>query len=271
MTAMTTTTPRIPSVARLRSGTSRILWAVAPFAALVMVWQLVVTLRLVPTMWLPAPGTVWDTFVGMLGTGTYMRDITTSFGRLALGVLVAGSTGIGLGLVMGRNRALAEFLEPVITFMNALSGIAWVPLAILWFGLGTTAVTFIIWNSMFFLILFNTITGVRSVPRAYESAMRTMGAGSWAIVRDALFPGALPNIVTGLRQAIGFGWRALMAAELLAASSGLGYLIYKAGYSYRADIVLVVLITVGMIWLCLDRLLFVPFENWTIRRWRLTS
>lgn len=260
-----------PTLYRLRAIGSRLFWAVIPFVAAIAVWQWVFVSGVVPKIWLPAPGTVWNAFLEVVETGTYLDNIGASLSRLLLGVLVSGTLGISLGVLMGLRRGFADFVDPLISFLNALSGIVWIPLAILWFGLGTVTVTFIIWNAMFFLILFNTLVGVKTVPRIYEAAILTMGGGHWRVIRDVLVPGALPNIVTGVRLGMAFGWRALIAAELFAASSGLGFMIYRAGYGFRSDIIIVGLITIGCIWMVIDRLVLVPFENWTIRRWRLVT
>lgn len=272
MTALAQSVPAaIPLRVRLRKRVTDLAWVVFPFASAILVWQLIVMAALVPKLWLPSPLAVWNAFMELVATGTYLQHIQASLGRLLIGIVVSGVLGISLGVAMGLRRGFAEFVEPLINFLNALSGIVWIPLAILWFGLGVVTVTFVIWNAMFFLILFNTLVGVKSVPRIYESALLTMGGSRWAVIRDVLLPGALPNIVTGMRLGMAFGWRALIAAELFAASSGLGYMIYVAGYQFRSDIIIMGLITIGTIWLVIDRLVLVPFERWTIQRWRLVT
>jgi taurine transport system permease protein len=179
--------------------------------------------------------------------------------------------GLVLGVVMGLNRGVAEFFEPLCSFLNAMSGIAWIPLALIWFGIGPKSVTFILWNSIFFLVLFNTMLGVKAVPRIFEHAVLTLGGSRWRVIRDVMLPGALPNIVLGLRMGISFGWRALIAAEMIGASSGLGFRIWDAASFHRSDIILGGIILIGLIWLCTDRLLLVPLERWTIERWGLVT
>jgi NitT/TauT family transport system permease protein/taurine transport system permease protein len=259
-----------PNVWRLaRRNLGALLWIAAPFVTLLIAWQVLVSAELVPPIWLPAPLVVWSTLTTMVGSGGFLNQIWISVGRLLLALVASSVTGIALGAIMGTHRTIAEFMSPLVTFMNALAGILWVPLAILWFGVGSFTVEFLIWNSMFFLILHNTLVGIRSVPSIYEAAIRTLGGGRWAVMRDVLIPGALPNIVTGLRVGMAFGWRALIAAELFAASSGLGFTVYKASYQFRSDVIIVALITIGIVGLCIDRLVFMPFEKATIRRWGL--
>ncbi len=265
------TLARIRMSIRPRAVVDHLFWTVTPFVTLISVWQAVASAGVVSRLWLPSPGTVWSAFLEVLAAGTFLQNVEVSLGRLLLAAVVSYTLGICLGVLMGLRRGFADFVGPLISFLNALSGIVWIPLAILWFGLGPVTVTFIIWNAMFFLILYNTLVGVKSVPRIYESALLTMGAGRWRLIRDVLLPGALPNIVTGLRLGMAFGWRALIAAELFAASSGLGFMIYRAKDGFRSDIIVVGLITIGSIWLAMDRLLLVPLEKWTIRRWGLVT
>lgn len=250
---------------------SSVAWYLFPFAVLVAVWHLISASGVLPRIWLPSPLAVLAALQDLVASGQYVRSIESSLSKLLVGYCVSVVVGVSLGVLLGVRRSLADFVKPVISFFNALSGIVWIPLAILWFGLGTTTVTFIIWNSMFFLILFSTLLGVRSVPRVYENALLTMGASPWRVIRDVLVPGALPNIVTGLRLGMGVGWRALIAAEIFAAPTGLGQLIFNASYYFRTDVIFVGIITIGIIWLVTDRLVLVRFESWTIRRWGLVT
>jgi taurine transport system permease protein len=243
--------------------------ALFPFVVLVAAWQLATTMKLVPANFLPAPGEVLSAWSEVIADGSYFRHVAASMARLGIGFVVSSVLGIGLGIAMGLNRAFADFIQPPTSFFNALSGIAWVPLAITWFGLGPLAVTFIIWNAIFFLVLFNTLVGIKAVPRIYENAVLTLGGNRWQVITQVLIPGALPNVMTGLRMGMGFGWRALIVAEMIAASSGLGFMIFDARYYQRADLILVGIVTIGLIWLATDRLMLVPLERWTIERWGL--
>jgi NitT/TauT family transport system permease protein/taurine transport system permease protein len=242
-----------------------------PFAVLLLVWYLLAASGRFPRNFLPSPLAVADALRELVLDGRLMRNILDSIGRLSLGIVVSVAMALSLGLIMGLNRGLAEFLEPLVSFLNALSGIAWIPLSIVWFGIGPKSVTFIIWNSIFFLVLFNTMLGVKAVPQIFEHAVLTMGGSRWRVIRDVLLPGALPNIVLGLRMGIGFGWRALIAAEMIGATSGLGFMIFEASQFYRSDVILAGIIVIGIIWLCTDHLVLVPLERWTIERWGLVN
>ena len=165
---------------------------------------------------------------------------------------------------------LARMVEPVVSFFMAISGIVWLPIAIVWFGLGTSTVVFIIWNSVFFLIFANTVLGVRSVAAVLEDGVRTLGASRVHVVTRVLVPGALPHILEGLRSGLGFGWRALIAAEIIGATTGLGAMIYQAKEFLRSDIIVTGVIIIAAIGLLLDAALGLV-ERRTVERWGLVT
>ncbi len=242
-----------------------------PFAALVAAWAAVSRAGVLPAIFLPSPGEVAATAAALLRDGSLWVDIGASLGRMLVGIAASVPCAVGLGVVVGLHRRLAAVLEPVAGFFNALSGIAWLPLAVTWFGLGWASVTFIMFNTIFFLVFFNTLAGVRAVPRLFEQAVRTLGGGRRHVILQVLIPGAMPNIVTGIRLSIGFGWRALIAAEMIATSTGLGFLIFNAQNFHQTDTILVGIITIGALWLLTDRFLLQPLERWTVERWGLVA
>lgn len=258
---------RVVTSARLRWHGAQIAWNVMPFVVLVLAWYLLAISGTIPSVWLPSPTDVFTALRRMVQSGEYARDIEVSLRRLTLGFILSAGLGVSLGIIMGIWPKIGAAIMPLASFFSALSGIVWVPIAILWFGLGSATVAFIIWNSMFWVVLFNTLLGVQSVPAIYESALLTMGGRKARVVRDVVIPGALPNIVTGFRLGLGFGWRGLISAEIFAASSGLGFQIYNASYYLHTDVVIGVLITIGVIWLAIDRLCLAPLEKRTIQRW----
>lgn len=241
------------------------------FAVLLAAWAVATRAGLVPPIFLPAPAEVARTAWELARDGSLWINIGASLGRVLLGVIASVPLAVGLGVVVGLHRRLAAVVEPIAGFFNALSGIAWLPLAVTWFGLGWTSVTFIMFNTIFFLVFFNTLIGVRTVPRLFEHAVRTMGGRRRHVIFQVLIPGAMPNIVTGIRMSIGFGWRALIAAEMIATSTGLGFLIYNAANFHQTDTILVGILTIGVLWLCTDRLVLQPLERRTIERWGLVS
>lgn len=270
MTATSATRPLLPFLYR---PLVRRVWSVAtylfPFLVLVAIWHALAATGRFTINQVPPPALVAEVLWEMTLDGALIGHIGQSLGRLALGFVAGAGLGIVLGILIGMNRGAAEFIEPLVSFLNALSGIAWVPLAIVWFGIGPAAVTFILWNSIFFLVLFNTLLGVLSVPPIFRNAVLTLGGGRVHVIRDVLVPGAMPNIVLGIRMGMGFGWRALIAAEMIGATSGLGFMIYDASSYLRSDIIIAGVIVIGVLWVVTDRLLLVPLERWTVERWGL--
>jgi ABC-type nitrate/sulfonate/bicarbonate transport system permease component len=165
------------------------------------------------------------------------------------------------------NRTASALFMPPITFFQAIPGLAWVPLAILWLGLGPAAVTFIIFNSVFFPILFNTVLGIRSIPDNMVNAALCLGASPWVLVKDVYLPGALPSIVAGVRLGAGYGWRALIGGEMIATSTGLGFMIFDARQFLGTDVVILGMVVIGILWLVLDSLILRPLEKRTVIRW----
>lgn len=240
---------------------------ILPFMALVTGWWLASHSGHFSIGALPTPESVVAAVLDLASRGTFQADILASLGRLILGASVSIVLGVGLGILAGLNRYLGDLLLPLAAFFSAVSGIAWIPLAIMWFGLGTVAVTFVIWNSIFFLVFFNTVLGIRSVPRIMEQAIRTLGGGYRTLVLQVFLPGALPYIVSGIRTGLGFGWRALIAAELIAATSGLGFLIFDASHYFRTDEILAGIGTIGILWVIMDSVILTPLERMTVKRW----
>jgi len=260
---------RRSEAARRRRGAGAWLRGAAPFAVLLAAWYVLTARGVLPPIFLPPPADVGRVMWELLQDGSLPAHIGASLGRVLVGLLVSVPMGIGLGVAMGLRRGLARAVEPVASFLNSLSGIAWLPLAITWFGIGWVSVTFILWNTIFFLVLFNTLVGVRSVPKILEHGLLTLGGSRRHVIFQVLIPGALPSIVTGIRMSMGFGWRAILAAEMISSTNGLGFLIYNAANFHQTDTILVGILLIGAIWLVTDRLVLVPIERWTVERWGL--
>jgi taurine transport system permease protein len=203
----------------------------------------------------------------LTANGEIFRHIGASMYRLGLGFIVGFLLALPLGILVGVNKAASNFFTPPTTFFQAIPGLAWVPLAILWLGIGHKAVTFIIFNSVFFPILFNTILGIRSIPENMINAAHCLGASPWILVKDVYIPGALPSIVTGVRLGVGYGWRALIGGEMIACASGLGFMIFDARQFLGTDVVILGMIVIGVLWMIIDFFVLRPLEKRTIIRW----
>jgi taurine transport system permease protein len=248
-----------PKLARLRG--------LIGFVILLAVWQAATSSGLVKPLSFASPQAVWSVLVSGIADRSLLVNAGVSLERLVFSVVVAGTLGIIVGVIVGISRRIGAFIEPLAGFFNAISGIVWLPLAITWFGLTWKMLLFVIANSVFFIVFFNTLVGIRAVPRVYEQAIFTLGASRARAIADVLFPGALPGIIGGLRLGLGFGWRALIAAELVGATQGLGFMIYSAAQYLRTDVIVAGILVIGVIAFALDALLLGPLERATVQRW----
>jgi taurine transport system permease protein len=262
LAAVSIVPPRFP---RLRAAAA----FVAPLLAAVVLWEVLVRALDVNPRVFPSVEAVlragWETILD----GTLVKHIAASLGRVAVGTGLALALSIPLGVAMGLSRGVSAFFTPLLRFFSVLAGIAWIPIATLWFGYGFGAITFVIFNAVFFVVVYNTLLGVSSIPIALRRAAASLGAGPWATLWEVVLPGALPNIVTGVRTGLGFAWRGLIAAEMIATNVGLGYMLFTARDFYRTEVIVFGMIVIGLLWLLLDRLLLAPLERATIERWGL--
>jgi taurine transport system permease protein len=239
----------------------------APLAALVVLWQLIVVVLDVNPLVFPGVPAVVEAGIAGLRDGSLITHIAASLTRVAVGTAIALVLAIPLGIAMGVSRIVSDFLTPLFRFFSVLAGIAWIPIATLWFGYGFGAITFVIFNAVFFIVAYNTLLGVSTIPKELRHAAASLGATRLRMLTEVLLPGALPNIVTGIRTGLGFAWRGLIAAEMIATSTGLGYMLFLARDFYRTEVIVLGMIVIGVIWLMLDRLLLAPLERRTIERW----
>jgi len=219
-------------------------------------WQMASTMLLDATTatLLPPPTAVAKGFWELLETGELLRHLRDSLKRELVAFLWA-SLAIPLGLAMGWWKSVNEQVDPIVEVLRPVPPLAWIPLSILWFGIGDTQNQFIIFLGMFFPILLNTIAGVKNIEPNLVRAARCLGASETRVLRRVVFRASLPQILTGIRVGLGVGWMALVAAELVGANSGLGFLINDARTLLRTDYVIVGMITIGLVGLVIDRVI----------------
>jgi taurine transport system permease protein len=244
---------------------------VAPFAILIVLWAVLVPYFGVNPRLFPHLSSVILAAVEGIRDGSLLGHMGASLLRVLVGTVLALVAAIPLGIAMGVSPAVSAFLTPPLRFFSVLAGIAWIPIATLWFGYGFGAITFIIFNAVFFIVTYNTLLGVSTIPLAVRNAAASLGAGRWAMLREVLLPGALPNIVTGIRTGLGFAWRGLIAAEMIATNAGLGYMLFVARDFYRSEVIVLGMIVIGVLWLLIDRLMLAPLERATIERWGMVQ
>ena len=238
-----------------------------PFAMLIALWWAIKTGLEVPDTLLATPSAVWNSFILLVTHGILADYASASLLMIGLAALISFAIGVPLGFAIGTNRYAARALEGTLRFLQGISGIAWLPLAILWFGFTRTTTLTIVIYTLIVPIVFNTMTGVRAIPETYALALRSLGAGRLRIVWDVYLPGALPSIVVGMRLGMGYGWRALIASEMLVRQGGLGDLIFGARTFGQIDRIMVGMVVIGTLYIVVDRLLVAPFEAMTLARW----
>ncbi|MBT3350249.1 MAG: ABC transporter permease [Nitrospinaceae bacterium] len=265
-----------------RQRIRKIILGSIPFIVLLTLWRMNTVNEWLPPVFIPPMASVAEAIVilqdectGLGGIFSmnpgcqFTNHVLSSMGRVGLALIIGVPMGIAFGVLAGMNRRISNALEPIGVFANAISGIAWVPLAIVWFGIGAMTTLFILLNTIFWLVFFNTLLGVRGVPRVLENSVLTLGGNRLNIITQVYIPGALPSIVTGVRMSMGFGWRALIAAEMIGGTSGLGFMIFVSASEYKIEEVFLGVIVIAVIWMITDRSLLVPLEKWTIQRWGL--
>lgn len=199
----------------------------------------------------------------------YALAIAVSVKRLLKGYLVSLSIGIPLGVLIGRIKLLSETVGSLILGFQTLPSICWLPLAILWFGLGEKPIIFVVIIGAIFSVLLSTEAGVKNVPPLYIRAAKTMGTKGWRIYTSVLVPAALPSIITGMKLAWSFSWRALMAGELLSPDIGLGQILMMGRDLADINQVVSVMVMITVLGLAIDRILFINLEASVRRKWGL--
>jgi taurine transport system permease protein len=238
-----------------------------PFAMLIVVWWVIWGSGNYSDRVLVSPARVWNTMVLLTSQGVLAEYISTSLRMIAVAALISIGIGVPVGFAVGANRYAARSLEGFLRFLQGVSGIAWLPLAIIWFGFTHTTTLVVVIYTLIVPIIFNTMIGVRAIPENYVLALRSLGASRLRLITDVYLPGSLPSIVVGLRLGMGYGWRALIAAEMLVRQGGLGDLIFGARTGGQIDRIIAGMILIGALYIIVDRLLVQPIENLTVARW----
>jgi ABC-type nitrate/sulfonate/bicarbonate transport system permease component len=225
-------------------------------AVLLVVWQIASKVWLPSidpymAVLMPAPSSIVVTAAGMIASGELFYNLAASLKREAMAFIFA-ATAIPLGIAMGWWRLAYNQINPIMEILRPIPPLAWIPLSILWFGIGDEQNEFIIFLGIFFPILVNTIVGVKNIDPILVRAARSLGASERRLLARIVFIGALPQIITGVRIGLGVGWMALVAAELVGASSGLGFLINDARSMLRTDTIIVGMLTIGIVGLLID-------------------
>ncbi|MEU5920445.1 ABC transporter permease [Streptomyces sp. NPDC004288] len=233
------------------------------------VWQVLVSAKIVDETKLPAPSAVWDGLADMWLQGTLLEVIWTSVSRGLAGFLLALAIGTPLGLLVARVKFVRAAIGPILSGLQSLPSVAWVPPAVLWFGLNDAMMYTVILLGAVPSIANGLVSGVDQVPPLFLRAGRTLGAtglkGTWHVV----LPAALPGYLAGLKQGWAFSWRSLMAAEIIASSPdlglGLGQLLENGRNNIDLPGVFLAILLILIVGIAIDLLIFSPLERWVLR------
>ena len=241
------------------------------FILLIGIWELLFRFGIWPEYVLPTPVSVGKTLIHGFHDHTFLIAIAISMKRIAIGYGISIVIGIFLGLLIGRIRIFEETLGSLISGLQTLPTICWLPLALLWFGLNDRAIIFLVIMGAVLSITIATDTGVKSVPILYLRAAKTMGARGWKLYLEVIIPAALPHIITGMKQGWSFAWRSLMAGELLIVCLGLGHLLMIGRELNYINPLISLIILIFIMGIVFERLFFVKVEQRIRERWGLVK
>lgn len=263
----------LPAFASPRLGSRRVTRALKGAAGVLLLlaaWQASVPLVGLGSYFYPSPSDVAAAFVDLIRKGILPVYFADSMARYIAGLSAGALLGVAFGVIIGLHRGIAVTLSPLLKFLFAIVEVAWIPIFVVWFGYGIKTIILALVYVVFFPVLYNTLVGVRTAPQILVNALRSLGANRWQVLRYAIVPSALPGIITGLRVGAGFAFRGLVFAEIIAAKTGIGYLIFEGTQTQQTARTIVGMIVMGLTWLAIDLCYLRPLERATIERWGLT-
>lgn len=215
----------------------------ATLLTLLAIWWAVTALNLISPLFLPAPQQVLHQLIVVSSSQGFMdatlwQHLAASLGRILVALLAAVVIGVPVGIAMGLSETVRGLLDPLIEIYRPVPPLAYLPLMVIWFGIGETSKILLIYLAIFAPVTLSTVAGVRSVAQVRIRAAQALGANRWQLLRFVVLPSALPEILTGIRIGLGVGWSTLVAAELIAATRGLGFMVQSAGEFLATDVVI---------------------------------
>ncbi|TPK13480.1 ABC transporter permease subunit [Mesorhizobium sp. B2-5-7] len=234
-----------------RTGVSARMVSAATILAVLALWTLSARLQLVSPVFLPSPLAVWNKFIVVISDGfvdaTLPQHVVASLARVFAALAAAILVGVPVGLAIGISTVGRGIFDPLLEFLRPIPPLAYLPLVIIWFGIGEPSKILVIAIAMLAPVALSSASGVRGVSRERVNAARSLGATRRQVVRHVILPSALPSILTGLRIALGAGWSTLVAAELVAATRGLGFMIQSAAQFLVTDVVIMGILVIAAI------------------------
>ncbi|MEF8210877.1 taurine ABC transporter permease TauC [Escherichia coli] len=226
--------------------------SIGTLAVLLTVWWTVATLQLISPLFLPPPQQVLEKLLTIAGPQGFMdatlwQHLAASLTRIMLALFAAVLFGIPVGIAMGLSPTVRGILDPIIELYRPVPPLAYLPLMVIWFGIGETSKILLIYLAIFAPVAMSALAGVKSVQQVRIRAAQSLGASRAQVLWFVILPGALPEILTGLRIGLGVGWSTLVAAELIAATRGLGFMVQSAGEFLTTDVVLAGIAVIAII------------------------
>ncbi|HED3064500.1 TPA: taurine ABC transporter permease TauC [Kluyvera ascorbata] len=226
--------------------------SLATLAVLLVIWWAVAAAHWVSPLFLPAPGQVLNKLLTIASPQGFMdatlwQHLAASLGRIVVALLAATLIGIPVGIAMGLSPTVRGILDPLIELYRPVPPLAYLPLMVIWFGIGEISKILLIYLAIFAPVAMSTLAGVKSAQQVRIRAAQSLGANRAQVLWLVILPGALPEILTGLRIGLGVGWSTLVAAELIAATRGLGFMVQSAGEFLATDVVLAGIAVIAII------------------------
>ena len=226
--------------------------AISSVGLIILIWQISYFIFQIENPLIPSPYQIFLALKAITLSGEIFPHIFDSLRRVSVGFILASVIAVAMGLICGYSKNIGDLFEPLVDLLRPIPPIAWIPLAILLFGLGDKSAYFIIFLGAFFPVFTNTFFGARSIPLVYLRLAKTGNIGIYSYFKDILFKFSLPYIFTGLKIGIGMAWMSVIAAELIGAQSGLGYFIQISRLSLSMDSVMAGMIIIGVLGLILS-------------------
>ncbi|QEW30527.1 taurine ABC transporter permease TauC [Erwinia billingiae] len=251
--SLLSTEKTVPRRVRLRWPFGRqITLSAATLLVILAIWWGVTALKLIAPLFLPAPQQVFHQLLTIASSQGFMdatlwQHLAASLTRILIALFAAVIIGVPVGILMGLSATARGILDPLIELYRPVPPLAYLPLMVIWFGIGETSKILLIYLAIFAPVAMSALAGVKSAQQVRIRAAQSLGGNHWQVLWFVILPGALPEILTGLRIGLGVGWSTLVAAELIAATRGLGFMVQSAGEFLATDVVLAGIAVIALI------------------------
>ncbi len=242
---------------------------IAFYAGIIVVWQIVFSLNIWSVHIFPSPVQVAQDLAYGVADGSLIFAIATSMWRLVIGLIISIAGGITLGIFMARIESVNQTIGSLVLGLQSIPSVAWVPLALLWFGLTDAGIIFVTVASSLFAVTINTYSGMKNVPTSYIAAARNMGASGVQLITHVMLPAAFPYLISGFKQGWAFAWRGVIGAEIIFSFLGLGFLLNVGRELNDISQVIATMLVIMVIGILIDGLVFKKIERKVMSRWGL--